>query len=304
MDASMFIWASIARCGKAGEMVKCEIGVASAITAVNSMVNVILKAIDNCDVLTSINKDCALAASEMTKNLGGLAAGSGGLVQKCFVGPKHADNWNPAHRDPAMCAVDVKNGAKNLFKVVKSFLKLDDNCNSGDQKACAANGLQIAGALAGIGSFLAGAIGNCHAVSGGRSLQAAGGVGEKGGEYPAIFCAEQAQKLVKDFSQFAARALEASEKCEPTTPPPPPPAAPAAPPPAPVDEHVLETSRLYSKQGMKKQFTAGSTNLILAAFVPVTAIVGFVGGKIFGSRRATRSTREYALAAGPAPALE
>jgi len=54
---------------------------------------------------------------------------------------------------------------------------------------------------------------------------------------------------------------------------------------------VLETSRLYSREA--KQVSAGiNANVLLAAFLPVTAIVGFVGGRVYGSRRTTHGTRE------------
>merc|ERR1719440_2637372 len=220
------------------------------------MINVILKAMDNCEAVNTIKKDCAIAASEMTSHLAGLSASSGGVVQKCFEGPAHAQNWDPVHRDHGMCTVDVKNGVKNLFKIVKSFLKLDENCNESNPNACVANGFQIIGALSGTGSFLAGAIGRCSTTGGvvptaaPRKLAA---VGEMGGEYPGVFCAQEVQRLVSQLSKFADRAIDTSIKCSPAPVPPAPPAPvpEVAPPP---DETVLETSRLYSREGKQFQF--------------------------------------------------
>lgn len=259
LDASMFIWASINRCAQDGQMVKCEIGVTSAITSVNSMINVILKTVDECGALETENKECGIAASELTKHAGGIAASSGMVVQKCTPPPAHAVNWQ--HSDAALCVVNVKNTAKSLFKMVRSFMKVKDGCAAPDSPECAANALQIVGAIAGLGEFLAGSIGKCSPV----------------GANPGSVCAFASQRLVQQLTVFSERAIDVSEKC----------GAGAAPPAKPEEP---APGRLYSTKA--KQFNAASnSNFLLAAFLPVTAIVGFVGGRVFGSRRTARNTQ-------------
>jgi hypothetical protein len=254
LDASMFIWASIARCGKNGEVVKCEIGVSSAITAMNSMVNVILKSVNKCGVLNTVNKDCGISIAMLTKHAGGITSASGGIAQKCFQGPAHGLNWN--HGDAAQCVVNVKNTAKNMFKVIKSFLKLEKTqaCASGDTNACAENALQIVGAFAGVGEFLAGTVGQCS----------------PSGMHKGSVCGQQATRLVQQLTEFSERAVDVSQKCANFEPP----------------------ARLYSAKGpqVRSGSTAGFTNLVLAAFLPLTAIVGFYGGRKSG--RHSSQTRE------------
>lgn len=250
LDGAMYIWASIARCGHTGEMVKCEIGVSSAITSTNSMINVILKAVDKCGALDTVNKECGMAASELTKHAGGITASTGSIIQKCFQGKVHGLNWN--HADPAMCVVDIKNTAKSLFKMIKAFLKLEDNCAK-DEEHCAANALQIVGAFAGIGEYLAGSVGKC-ATS---------------GKFAGALCATASERLVQQLTDFSQRAIVVSQKCAVESPAP---------------------TRLYSTGKIAKQAQGSGANLALVALLPITAIVGFVGGRAFGSRGGARST--------------
>merc|ERR1712194_554760 len=87
--------------------------------------------------------------------------------------------------------------------------------------------------------------------------------------------------------------VDMGRECEEEPEPAAPPAKKAAPPA--VD--MLATSRLYSekKKDAKDQTAIGaSANLLLAAFLPVTAIVGFVGGRFYANRRAsTEQAREF-----------
>lgn len=271
LDASMFIWASIARCGKAGEVTKCEISVSSAITSVNSMVNVILAAVDKCGALNTANKECGLAVSTLTKHIGGITSSSGGIAQKCFQGAApHGLNWN--HNAPAQCVVDVKNTAKSLFKVIKSFMHLekDQSCAKGDSNACATNALQIVGAFAGIGEYLSGAVGKCSASN----------------SHTGSICAQQATRLVQQLTEFSERAVDVSEACKPGGS-----AALEASDEIPAGDDIVEEPRLYSVQGKQVGAPGLSSNMILAAFLPVTAIVGFAGGRYFGGRH-VRETRQ------------
>lgn len=272
MDASMFIWASIMRCGKDGEMVKCEVSVASAIKSLNSMVNLLLKATDKCGSLNTVNKECGLAMSKMTTHVAGITASSGAVVAHCTKGAAPGGLNFPSHNE-AMCVVNVKNVAKDFFKVVKSFLALEKEgpCKAGDTKACATSALHIIGAFAGAGSYIAGAVGSCSPPS-------ADFVGAK--------CAATSQALVAQLSDFGAAAVAVSDACSAQ---PPPPVITTLPP----GVRPEGAARLYSEEKTTVP-AASSTNLLLAAFLPVTAIVGFVGGRMYGKGRTTHATREFA----------
>merc|ERR1712072_808825 len=93
--------------------------------------------------------------------------------------------------------------------------------------------------------------------------------------------------------------VELSKECEPSRRRRKSPAP--APVTAPVTVVEVQVPRLYSNEenddGKKKQDDASapiSVNLMLGAFLPVTAIVGFVGGRVFANRRSrTTQTREF-----------
>lgn len=257
MDASMFVWAAIARCGHGGEEVKCTISISSAIQSVNSMINVILRSLEKCGDI--VNGDCGMAASVLTKSAAGLTAATGGIMQKCFPAPAHGNNW--AHGEPAMCVVDVKNTAKSLFKTIKSFMGLNANCGTAPGSPCASNVLRIVSGFAGVGEYLAGAIGQCT---------------ESGSSHDEL-CVQESAKLVQQLTRVANAGVDMSTKCE---------ATPAA---------VKIDARLFSFKKQKKQSAlGGSSNLILAAFLPLTAIVSFVGGRFYANRRTgTEEAREF-----------
>lgn len=244
MDSSMFIWAAVARCGKAGMETKCEINIASAIRSVNSMINVILKAVAKCGALDTYADKCGMAASALTQTSAGLAAASGGIYQKCFDHGAAAGNF--AHAEPALCVVDVKDTAKNLFKVIKSFMKLKDTCDVASDTKCINNILHIIDAFAGMGQYLAGSIGQCTSV-----------------HMKGAACDQQVTMLLQQLTKVGEAGTGLSDDC----------VKPGA-----------DFTRLYS-QTAKVQTAAGSSaNVVLAAFLPITAIAAFVGGKYHANR--------------------
>jgi len=271
-DAALFIWASINRCGNKGTMVKCEVGVASSIQAVNGMMVVLIKALRQCGDVHTENQACGIAAGTMTERVAGLTAKSGAVVQQCTI---KEDGGSFPLREPVNCAIDIKNTLKNLFKLVKAFLETNRNCNPDTQAEnparCATNAMKIINGFTGIGSFLAGAIGTCE-------------------PNPALHkgsrCAQASIGLVQQLNDVAEQGVELARKCErkdeivekaPVSTVPPTGADL-------VDEQIAEGERLYSQQGVFQQNAAGNTNVLLAAFLPVTAIVGFIGGRIYAAR--------------------
>jgi len=274
MDSTMFIWASIQRCGDhagtGGQEVRCEIAISSAIESVNSMINVILKAVDKCGDLHGKNKKCGLAAGRLTKSIAGLAAASGGIAEKCPHAPgnKGALTWNKNSMQTPMCVVNLKNSAKSLFKAIKALMKVKNNCEVGLSRKCASNGLKIVGAFAGLGEYLAGTVGQCTS----------------GSTHEDIKCDEQIQRLVKETTQVAQAGIDLSKACEAEVP-----AIAAA---AQIVE--VQVPRLYEQDAQQVNTPSASANLMLGAFLPVTAIVSFVGGRFYANRQArVEQTREF-----------
>jgi len=275
MDSTMFIWASIQRCGdhagKGGQEVRCEIAISSAIESVNSMINVILKAVDKCGDLHGKNKKCGLAAGRLTKSIAGLAAASGGIAEKCPNAPsnKGALTWNKNSMQTPMCVVNLKNSAKSLFKAIKALMKVKNNCEVGLSRKCASNSLRIIGAFAGLGEYLAGTVGQCTS----------------GSTHQDIKCDEQIQKLVKETTQVAQAGIDLSKACEAEVP---------ALGHLPAQVVEVQVPRLYEQDSEKANAPSASANLMLGAFLPVTAIVSFVGGRFYSNRQSrVEQTREF-----------
>merc|ERR1711966_441018 len=126
--------------------------------------------VDKCHGLNTANKQCGLAASQFTEHSAGLAAAAAQVQQKC---PAIAGGKQPglgAIASPVMCTIDIKNAAKGLFKTVKTSQANDDECKVKGMD-CDKNILDITASVAGMGSFVAGAVGQCRrtALFGGNS---------------------------------------------------------------------------------------------------------------------------------------
>jgi len=277
MDSTMFIWASIQRCGDhagvGGQEVKCEIAISSAIESVNSMINVILKTMNKCGSLHAQNAECGMAAGRLTKSIAGLAAASGGIAQKCpDAGNSYGKlKWNKNSMQQPMCVIRLKNSAKSLFKVIKTLMKVKASCPAGGAtRKCASNSLRIVAAFAGLGEYLTGVVGECTSGANHKDVQ----------------CDEQFQKLIKESTKVAMAGIDLSKACEAKAP-----AVTAAPE---VVEEQVPAQRLYEQDSQEVNAPSASTNLMLGAFLPVTAIVSFVGGRFYSNRQSrVEQTREF-----------
>jgi hypothetical protein len=269
VDAALFIWAADKRCGKKGMEIKCEVDVTSAIKATNGMINVILKAVDKCHGLHTANKKCGLEAGKLSKHVAGLAASAGIVAQKC---PK--DSKEPAGMGtiaaPVMCTIDLKNTLKQLFKAVKHIRRSTHDCKESDKRYCAANALDIVSSFSAMGGYLAGAVGQCRRTD----------PNVKDKDTRTELCVQASEQLVHDTTEVAQSGVQMSQKCggEPT-----------------VD--IIEQGRLYSDYDhddkKKKDEGKDNMNILLGALVPITAFVGFVGGRFFANQRAvTQTARE------------
>jgi len=276
MDSTMFIWASIQRCGDhsktGGQEIKCEIAISSAIESVNSMINVILKTMNKCGALHVENAECGLAAGRLTKSIAGLAAASGGIAQKCpNAGAVDYGklNWNKNSMQQPMCVIRLKNSAKSLFKVIKTLMKVKASCPAGGTtRKCASNSLRIVAAFAGLGEYLTGVVGECTSGANHKDVQ----------------CDEQFQKLIKESTKVAMAGIDLSKACEEK----------ALPVAVPAQIVEVQVPRLYEEEAQEEKTPSLSANLLLGAFLPVTAIVSFVGGRFYSNRQSrVTQTREF-----------
>jgi hypothetical protein len=217
------------------------------------------------------------------------------------------------HGAAALCVLDVKNTAKNLLKVVKAFTKIEHKCKHNKTRKCVGNALKTLGALSGLGEYLAAAVGDCQAPS------------EMAHDAE---CAQENIMLVHSLVRVAEAGVEISKKCAMTedhddkadasddvfaTEPNDPWLVNHGDTVEKADEerqihargggdgarevrvvtsYVL-APRLYEKDGEKSITNAGFANIVLGAFLPVTAIVSFIAGRIYANHRSrTEQTRE------------
>lgn len=293
-DAAMFIWASVKRCGKAGLEIKCEVDVSSAAESVNSMINIILKALDKCGNLKDANKDCGMAAGLLTEHTAGLAAAAGDLVQKC-PNAKGAMEKLVAHKQAAgpafghsiaLCMVNMKDTAKSLFKLTQEFQTVDKNCGGSpsDSKPCLSNAFRLVGGFAAIGEFLAGAVGHCSKVP---------------QHHEDALCAQASEMVVHHSMKVSAAATDLAIKCAQGSGPSglrnPTSGVASQRGGSPPTEVVIEEQvpRLYEMNGQGQ--SAGFANMVLGAFLPVTAIVGFAAGRVYGRRATQHQSRQLPL---------
>jgi hypothetical protein len=263
MDAALFIWAAAKRCGKTNLQLKCAIDITAAVKSVNSMVNVLLHTLDKCDALHGAHKACGMQASKLTEQTAGLGQAAEMVAQKCEKNAVVAPSTGTA---AVMCTLSLKNTGKHLFKTINALQKSKSACSTGDHEACTANILEIVASFAAVGEYIAGTVGQCQRASGALKSRT-----------KEELCAGAVQGLVHHTAKAAEAGINLKGACS-----------------APKNIVVLEQPvRLYAQDGVK---VAGVPvmNFVLGAFLPITAIVGFVGGRFYAGRRVrTEQTREF-----------
>jgi len=288
LDAAIFIWGAKERCGKHGMATKCEIDIYSAVQSLMSMTNTILKVVGRCG--HDFDPDCGRAATRLAKGIAGLSSSIGGIKQKCnpnWAGQPHAGGFgvgtnlpgtNWAHGASALCVLDVKNSAKNLLKSIKYLVKVNKKCKHHDKYCTAKNSLKVVGALAGLGEYLAASIGDCQPTN--QMTHDAE-------------CAQEGIMLAHHATKISEAGLEISKECKPE------PKKPEVKAREDEDQIIYETPvyhlvpRLYEDEGKSHTIANLPANIVLGAFLPVTAVVSFVVGRLYANRHARlEQTRE------------
>lgn len=290
MDAGVFGWAASQRCTaqyiKNANAVRCEMDVASAAEAVNRMVNIILRAVKTCGLVST--DPCGVAASKLTAHFEGIAASSGGVVQECrnplqtklkltMRDSLRANGAGMPLTDPhfpqgeqTICAVDLKDSMAQVFQVSVAVSKAKKNCDAKNGK-CAYDAMDIISAFAGMGKYLMGAIGHCGAVN----------LPVK--DFP-LTCSEHIAGLTRGVMGFAADADDLWNACSSGSSG----KSSFVPPPAPAPEEVIivpaAAPRLYASadkdcKGDDCNHESSALNVALTALLPVAAVVGFVAGR-------------------------
>merc|ERR1719335_1250924 len=165
-----------------------------------------------------------------------------------------------------MCTLSLKNTGKHLFKTISALQKASSACSGGDHEKCSANILEIVASFAAVGEYVAATVGQCQRATGALASRT-----------KEELCAGAVQGLVHHTSKAAEAGINLKRACSPSG----------------TVGIIEQTQRLYAQDGVK---VAGVpvANFVLGAFLPITAIVGFVGGRFYAGRRArTDQTREF-----------
>lgn len=266
LDAGMYIWAAVKRCDDGAERVKCAVDISSAIRSVNEMINIILKALNKCGALKMANPDCGLAASTLTQHLAGISESSADIIQKCpnSLQPARAPEVDWHHHNSALCLIDLKDTAQSLLAGIRAFSRVKGDCNGeAGKRACGSNALRLIAAFAGLGHYLSGAIGHCSHT-------------------PKIaHCGSEIADLVRHTTELARAGIDLSEFCgKPSSKG----ANAAKTVEVDVPIEVGVRPRLYEQVHAARGSSRGSLNTVLAALLPVIAVVGFVGGRCYAKR--------------------
>lgn len=227
------------------------------------MVNVVLKGVEQCGHLEGENAKCGLAVGVLTKTFAGIAASSSGVTAKCpnalnnnagltfLVTDPKVTQGNSALASAAQqasfaqCVVNVKDLTKAIFKASKRLVTIKSNCEGDDKNGCAHNALKVVASFAAMGEYLAGAVGRCSANT------AANAQLRENAQ-----CTAEVTKLVGSLHRMASASIDMKANC------------------------MEGETRLYQlEHGEVADNQNGSmATFALAAFLPLTAVLAFVGG--------------------------
>jgi len=283
IDSATYIMASMTRCRDVNnasdvesDAIRCALDISSTIEAVNKAVNVILKAVASCGGLQGESPKCGMAVGELTRSMAGLSAASAGIIANCpnsLNNNKPLDTWGKSLEETAhlsahgltgpsahnitnynfggfsnhfgQCLINVKDTVKNLFKATARILTVTDNCADIHSPQCNKNVAKIVAAFTDMGAYLAGAVGKC---SNGTQIDVE------------AQCAQYALKLFDALADVDRSAAGMQMGCG-----------------------LTAAQRLWLEEDddLTAAPASGSSAVTfsLAALLPFTAVLAFVGGK-------------------------
>jgi len=265
-DAVVFLWAATKRCSSTTgnpRSAQCPMDIASAAQSVADMVNVIAKVVEDCTGLQSQSFQCGTAVGGMVSAAAGLTSGTAGIFKDCPKNATLAIGTQPVNLTfsdltaTGKCVVDAKDTVTNLMGAVSDFSKIAKDCQAGTQD-CAINALTTIGAISKIGSGIAGIVNDCQVMANALSL------GNKDAR-----CVKATSTVVGDLSLIGAAGVNIAKQCKVST----------------------EVKRLYELEAAETRSPQNSMVFVLAACIPLAAVLSFVGGARFAKRRTERNTQ-------------
>jgi len=217
------------------------------------MVNIIVEALDKCDVING--DDCGEAAGKLTAAAAGLAAGASGIINSCpnAFQPNMKEKI-PAHLEKTThlgkCVIDAKGSLAGTFDAMQSLKKI------GNGKTGLKTALNTVTAFSSLGSAVAASVNDCSAYE--NHL----------GNHPAD-CSSYILGVVAQLTNIADLASDMAKECK------------------------VSAARLYLEESEDEKedtnaLSNNAMNLALGAFLPIAAVFGFVIGRRFGNSRSNR----------------
>jgi hypothetical protein len=258
-DVIVYLWAATQRCNtpKGNQRApKCVVDIAAAIEAVNNMVMIIVKAVNDCTKLSTENYGCGMAVGGLTGTSAGLAKAGAEILHYCpQTGFPTSQEPTPEGIDEGglttvgKCVVNVKAATEGLFKATLEASKIHGSCE-GNSVQCSRDALHLVAAVGDMGASIGAGITHCEAASGRPGNAAAA-------------CGAAIIEAVAAITKVTDAAVGIHQQC------------------------IVTQSRLFELDDAEEQSKNRlMPTLAVAAMVPVLLAVGFVAGSQFRSSAA------------------
>jgi len=282
LNAAIYAWAASKRCGKGSQLAKltsgkldkqlaCTIDISETLTSVNSMINTILGAVNECGALNTAFPACGLAVSAFTQAAADLTAQVTSSAKDCDALVKPAsdeeDAFNPQSTPLGDCVVDISDSLSNAFQASHAFKNVangqrDDGCT---KDICEGTVLNVIDGIAGLGGAISAATNDCSTFATGAAVGKADGQGNgKAG------CVGDLLGAVSALGAIGAAGNDMAQACTQAT---------------------ASAKRLYEERSQVE--ASGPSKAALMAALPmfavVSLIVGFVGGSRFSRYRSEKN---------------
>jgi hypothetical protein len=276
-DVVVYLWAATSRCTQDnlgppnGNMMsaKCAVDISAVIKAVNDMVLIVVKAVNDCADLKTTHYECGMAVGKLTSASAGISEATANTVHHCpsvtIQNVPSSDSPNPAgldnggYTDVGKCVVNVKAAASGLFEATLEASKIKSTC-AGDQVQCGRNSLHLVTAVGKIGSAIGLGINKCEQAAG----KAAGNQDSA--------CFGAITQAVSEIVKATDAGLVVAKKC------------------------TASDARLFELEGAAQPPQSQPTNTVLvAALIPLFAVLSFVAGAKFRMGHLHPSERSRAM---------
>jgi len=257
MDTALGIWASTERCKPpmADGPIKCEQDVASTIKSVSATASAIAGILASCGAIDDTNAKCGLAVNSLVGATAGLAAASGEIADFCALHAPGPLERKARTTDLGKCVANSAHDINSLFNAMNVYQQLSKDCPDG--KKCTVDILDVVSTVSDLGAHLAGSAAFCKAAHGGASAL----VNNQ------EMCTKGILGAVASLSGVAKIGMSVQEACSESA------------------------TRLYLETRGDAASSSAILPMILAAALPIAAVLSVIAGLRLGKSRQHSSAR-------------